>query len=295
MDNKELVAIIILNYNKKDDIIECLESIFKMDYKYFEVIVVDNGSHDGSVDAIKNKYPDVHLIESIKNLGASGGRNLGIKYANEKFNYKFILFLDNDITIMRNTLSEMVNSFNLKENIGIVTPKCYQMNLPGTIVYAGGMSVNFFTGNITNIGGGKKDEGQFDQSKFIFACGGLCLVSKNVMDKIEKFDETFNPYGWEDVDLSIRARKFGFKIFYNSRAVVYHKGGKKGRGTISEYEFSKVKNYFYLIRKHANIFQLFTIGFFLPFRGLVIIIKELFAGDVKTLFAQFRGILSLFK
>lgn len=295
MDRNDLVAIIVLNHNKKNDILECLESIFKMDYCGFEVIVVDNGSSDGSAEEIKTKYPNVHLIESKINLGVAGGRNLGIRYANEKLNFKFLLFLDDDVVIDKHALSEMANSFNANENIGIVTPKCYLTNIPGVIGYAGGMSVNLFTGKITDIGNGEKDVGQFDKSKIISSCGGICLVSNDLINKVGIFDEKFNPYGWEDVDLSLRAKAKDFKIFYNHKAIVYHKGGKMGRGkAINEYEFSKSKNYFYLIKKHVNIFQLLILSFVLPLRVLVIITKELFRGEFKTISYQFRGFLSLF-
>lgn len=296
MNKNDLVAIIVLNYNKKKDILECLESIFRLDYDGFEVFAVDNGSNDGSVEEIKTKYPNVHLIESKINLGVAGGRNIGIKYANKNLNYKFLLFLDNDIVIDKCALSEMVNSFKRNENIGIVTPKCYLANFPGVIGYAGGMSVNLFTGKITDIGNGEKDEGQFDESKFISSCGGLCLISYELINEVGIFDDNFNPYGWEDVDISLRARQKGFKIFYNHKAIVYHKGGKKGRGNaIDEYEFSKSKNYFYLIKKHATVFQLLTICTILPFRIIMIIFKELMVGDLNTISAQLRGILSLFK
>jgi len=296
MNKNNLVAIIVLNHNKKKDILECLGSIFQMDYKEFEVIVVDNGSKDESTEAIKNEFPDIYLIESKINLGVAGGRNLGIKKAKEKFNFKFILFLDNDVVVEKYALSEMVKSFDVDKNIGIVTPKCYLMNVPGVIGYAGGMSVNLFTGKIINIGNGEKDEGQFDKPKFISSCGGLCLISNELINKVGIFDEKFNPYGWEDVDLSLRARQKGFKIFYNHNAIIYHKGGKRGRGkAINEYEFSKSKNYFYLLKKHGNVFQLLIFSAILPIRLLIILTKELFRGEFKTISAQLHGILSLFK
>jgi GT2 family glycosyltransferase len=294
--DKAFVVIIILNYNKKNDLLECIDSISKQDYRNFQVIVLDNGSTDGSSREIKNKYSDVHIIENKINSGAAGGRNIAIKYAVENFNYDFILFLDNDVVVEKYFLEEMIKSFAKDKSIGIVTPKCYMMNFPGTIGYAGGMSVNLFTGEITDVGSGQKDEGQFDRSGFVTACAGLCLVKNSVINEVGFFDENFNPYGWEDVDYSIRARKHGFKIFYNHRAIVYHKGGKKQRGELAqEYEFSKVKNYFYLLRKHVNIFQLLVISSILPFRILFIIIKELSRGEFKILFSQFRGALSWFK
>jgi hypothetical protein len=295
MNKNNLVVIIVLNHNKKEDLLECLVSISKLDYKNLKIIVVDNASKDDSVKLVKNFCPDVHLIDCKINLGVAGGRNAGIKYANEKFNYKFILFLDNDVVVEKKALSEMIKSFDLDENIGIVSPKCYMMNSPKIIGYAGGMSVNLFIGKIADIGNGEKDEGQFDQSKFISSSGGLCLIRRELISKVGFYDERFNPYGWEDVDYSIRAKEKGYKVFYNHKAIIYHKGGKTGRGSISEYELSKAKNYFYLIKKHANIFQLFIFSIVLPFKSLFILSKELSRREFKTLFSQARGLLSLFK
>ena len=296
MIEEKLVVIIILNYNKIEDTLICLESISNLDYFPFEIVLVDNGSADFSAAAINSHFPEVHLIESKQNLGASGGRNLAIKYTNKNFNYDFLFFLDNDISIERNTLSEMMASVNSEENIGIVSPKCYIMNKPGIIKYAGGMSINFYTGNIKDIGSGQKDSGQFEEQKFISACGGLCLVRKDVIDKIKDFDEKFNPYGWEDVDFAIRARRSGFKILYNPKAVIYHKGGKIGRGkAIREYESSKAKNYFYLFLKHANFFQLFILCLILPFKIVFTFCREIFNGEFDIVHAQFRGFFSLFK
>lgn len=296
MLKEKLVVVIILNHNNKEDTLICLDSITKLNYSPFEIVVVDNGSTDSSITAIKDNFPNIHLIESRINLGAAGGRNLAIKYADEKFNYECLFFLDNDIIIEINTLSEMVESINPKENIGIVSPKCYVMNKPGIIKYAGGMSINFFTGSIKDIGGGQIDSGQFEEKKFISACGGLCLVHKEVINKIKGFDERFNPYGWEDVDFAVRARESGYKILYNPKAVIYHKGGKIGRGkTIAEYESSKVKNYFYLFKKHANFLQLFVFCIILPLKMVLKIFQEIFKGEFDTILSQFRGFFSLFR
>ena len=294
MNKTDLTAVIVLSFNKRYDILECLGSIFNLEYDNYEIIVVDNGSTDGSPEAVKSRYPQVHLLESKKNLGVAGGRNLGIKYVSENLNCNYILFLDDDVIIDKKALGEMISSFYSNKNIGIVAPKCFLSAMPGIIGYAGGLSVNLFTGKIADIGGGKKDNGQFDKSAFISSSGGLCLVSRSLFNEIGLYDENFNPYGWEDVDFSLRAVRKGYRIYYNHKAVVFHKGGKIGRGKgLTDYEFSKSRNYFYLIRKHANFFQRLTIGSILPFRILSIVLKQLARKEFKTLTSQLGGFLSL--
>lgn len=295
MMQNDLVVIIILNFNRRDDLLECLNSVYCLNYSPFEIVVVDNGSTDNSASFIKKNYPLVHLLESKSNLGAASGRNHGIKYVNENFEYGYLFFLDNDIIIEKNTLTEMISSLNSSDEIGIVTPKCYTMSEQKTFAYAGGMDVNLFTGKIKNIGGGQIDRGQYDLPKYVDACGGLFLTSRRVMRKVGMFDDKFNPYGWEDVDFGLRARKLNYKILYNPIAIIYHKGGKENRKeNVAAYENSKVRNYFYLVRKHANIYQMLTLILFLPFRIIVVIVHELYKGKYDVLLSKLKGFINLF-
>jgi len=290
-----LVVVIILNHDKKEDALRCLDSVARLDYSPIETVVVDNGSRDGSAEAIRAEFPRVHLIENKINAGVAGGRNVGIRYAREKFDYRFLFFLDNDVVIEAGALSEMVKAFDSREHVGIVSPKCYRMNAPGIIRYAGGMSVNLYTGRIADIGNGEKDEGQFDEPRFVSACGGLCLVGREAMDKIGGFDETFNPYGWEDVDFSMRAGELGYKILYNPKAIIHHKGGRSETGrAVGEYEFSKARNYFYLMGKHAGPVQRLCLGMIFPFRALQIAAVEVLRGEFGITLSRVRGFLSRF-
>lgn len=292
----DLVVILILNFNRQEDLLECLNSVNSLEYSHFEIVVVDNGSTDSSVFSVKHNYPFVHVLESKTNLGAASGRNYGIKYVNEKFDYEYLFFLDNDIIIAKHTLSEMINSLNSSDEIGIVTPKCYTMSEQKTFAYAGGIDVNLFTGKIKNIGFGQVDRGQYDKSKFVTACGGLFLTTKQVMSKVGMFDSNFDPYGWEDVDFGLRARKLDYKILYNPNAIIYHKGGKENRKeNVDVYENSKVRNYFYLLKKHANSYQILTLILFLPVRSIGVIVRELYNGKFDVLVFKMKGLFSLFK
>lgn len=289
----ELVVIIILNLNKKEDTLKCLESVFRLDYSPYEVVVIDNGSTDGSVEAISNAFPEVHLIRSNNNLGAAGGRNLGIEYANNNFQYNYLFFLDNDTLVERESLIELIKAIRKDKQIGLVIPKSYIMSLPHLIASAGGIGINFYTGSIYDVGSGEVDKEQYDQSRCVTSCGGLFLAKKEVFSQIRWFDEIFNPYGWEDVDFSLRARKGGFKILYVPKALIYHKGGKAGRGLLPEYEKYKVRNFFILMKRHTNLLQWICFLCLIPLKAFFFIMKGVYHGNSKVVLAQFRGFLDI--
>lgn len=296
IEDSELVVIIILNLNKKEDILECLEGVFKLGYSPYEVVVVDNGSTDGSVEAISKAFPEVHLVRSANNLGVAGGRNLGIKYANDNFQYKYLFFLDNDTLVEKESLSELIRGIQKDKQVGLVTPKSYRMSLPQVIASAGGIGINFYTGSVYDIGSGEVDKGQYDQAKFVTSSGGLVLVKKEVFYQVGWFDEIFNPYGWEDIDFSLRAGKGGFEILYVPEAVIYHKGGKGGRERVlPEYEKYKVRNFFILMKRHTNLLQWICFVCLIPLKCIFLLIGELSRGNARVILAQFSGFFDLFK
>lgn len=282
--------------NKSEDLKACIGSVYEQNFNNIEIIVIDNGSSDNSAVMVKTYFPKVTLIESRENLGVAGGRNVGIKTAFEKFNFSYLLFLDNDIILEKNFLKHMINSFSLRKETGIAAPKCLSFQEPRLIEFAGGINVNLFAGKIKNIGNGKPDNAYYSKPQFLKASGGLFMTSKHVLNTVGHFDEKFNPYGWEDVDFSMRVRKKGFKIFYNPNAIVYHKGGKKARtDLIEEYEASKIKNYFYLLKKHATVFHWCTLFFCLPFIFMFTVIKEMISGNHKYIRYKLKGFIEINK
>jgi GT2 family glycosyltransferase len=294
--NSELVIIIILNWNKKEDILECLESVYELDFSPYEVVVVDNGSTDGSEEAISKAFPETHLVRSVNNLGVAGGSNEGIEYANNNFRYKYIFFLDNDTLVEKDALGQLVEAIQREDDIGITTPKGYRTSTPGVIASAGGIGVNLSTGSIYDIGSGEVDKGQYDEPKFVTSCIGFSfLVKRELLSQIGWFDEIFNPYGWEDVDFSLRARNKGFKILYVPKALIYHKGGKRGRGgALPEYERHKIRNFLILMRRHTTILQWICFLCLIPLKAVFLIIEGVYHRNSKAVLAQFRGFFDLF-
>ena len=149
------VAIIILNHNKKNDVLECLQSVYEQSYKNYEVVVVDNASTDNSVEEIKNRFPHIKIVENLKNMGAPEGRNIGWEHLEKKLDYNFILFLDDDSVIDKNFLSNLLSIFNNNSKVGIACGKAYTNNKFDTIMSAG-IKANLYTGSIYDIGAGKE-------------------------------------------------------------------------------------------------------------------------------------------
>jgi len=293
--NSELVVIIILNFNRKEDTLKCIGSVFKLTYFPYEVVVVDNGSTDSSVEAIPKAFPDAHLIKNATNLGAAGGRNLGIHYANNNFNYKYLFFLDSDTLVEYSSLSNLVEALDKDRQAGFAFPKAYRA-YPSTEIMSVGINVNLYTGSIYDVGAGEIDRGQYDQPRYRTACGGFGFLGKReLFSEIGWFDESFSPYGWEEVDLSLRAVKKGYKILYVPDALIYHKGGKLGRGkALPEYERYKVRNFFLLMKRHANLLHWLCFIWFLPLKIIFLLLNDKYNWDKKVVYAQFRGFLEVF-
>jgi GT2 family glycosyltransferase len=287
---RERAVIVILSLNKREQTLRCLEHVARLDYAPCEVVLVDNGSTDGSADAVAQAFPGVHVIRHAENRGVAGGRNAGIAFAEQRWAPRYLFFLDNDALVAPGTLAELVAAAESDDRIGLVTPKIYSTRTPGVIQCAGGHTVRLATGSIRGIGAGELDRGQHDEAREIASACGVVLVKREVFRTAGAYDERFNPYGWEDVDLSLRARKAGWTVRYAPRAVVHHHGGKKGRGRGSEaYEQSKIKNFFLLMARHATPLQWACCIFVLPCKAAARVARALSGGNARMVFAWVRG------
>jgi len=224
------VSIIILNYNGVKDTIECLESLKKIDYPNYEIIVIDNGSFKEEAQILeeytnKNIIKNIIIIRNKENLGFTGGNNVGIKIALER-NSDYILFLNNDTVVERYFLKEMVEVASLNQEVILV----------GATIF------DYFSHKPT-FSGGKIDKKlkiliwkntPQENKKYFFSdiISGACFLikTKDLIKNSLFFDESLFLYG-EEIDLCWRVNKLGYKIAIASRAKVYHKEGKSlGKG-----------------------------------------------------------------
>lgn len=215
---KPRVFVIVLNWNGKNIIRQCLDSLEKQTQKH-QVVVVDNGSKDGSVELIEKNYPDVELIKESKNHGFAGGVNIGIQYAIDQ-GADYIALLNNDAAAEASWLENLVKRITQDKLAGIVT--CKFMRDDKKRIDSTG---DFYTiwGIPGPRGRNQQDKGQYEKAEPVFAAsGGASLYRSGMLKKIGLFDERFFAY-IEDVDLSFRAQLAGWKVWYEPKAVAYHK------------------------------------------------------------------------
>lgn len=258
----------------------CLSNLAELYGVEFQVIIVDNGSSDGTSSMVRTEYPDIHLLEKDRNFGVAGGRNMGIRYARAHLACDLFFFTDDDATLSPDALDRMRETICSDPRIGLVTPKRYVEGQAMRLGSAGGHQINLYTGVIKNIGANEIDRGQYDRERDVESAGGIVLIRAQVFDDVGLYDESFNPYGWEDVDFSLRARASGFRIRYQPLATVFHAGGKLGRGaSVPLYENSKTKNYVLLMRRHATWLQKCSLVVVLPLRGIFRVAIEFMQGN----------------
>jgi GT2 family glycosyltransferase len=257
------VSIIVINWNGWEDTIECLESIFGIDYPHYNVIIVDNHSKDDSLSKIREycngklkpdsdffKYNDhnkpiefsefyinelsppksikkLAIIKNHENQGFAGGNNIGLKFGLENTNSEYFLLLNNDTVVDKQFLKHLVN--HAGSEVAIMGPKIYFYDKPDTIWSAGcRISWNFSRG--IQIGSGEVDTGQYNNlTEVEYVSGAAFLIRRDVINRIGLMDEKYFLY-FEESDWALMAHQAGFKCYYIPQAKVWHKVSATGGG-----------------------------------------------------------------
>ncbi len=211
-----LVTIIVVNWNGRKLLSECLKSIEAQTFKSFETVLVDNGSVDGSVKWVRNRFPRVRIIGLPTNTGFCVANNIGLKEAKTKY----VALLNNDAVAHPFWLERLVGTLEIYEKAGSAASKILYYGNRNMVDRAGDGYTNAGVGLLR--GRGMPPEA-FNRSQWIFgACAAGALYRKSMLDQIGFFDEDFFLL-YEDVDLSFRAQLNGFKCRYVPDSMVYHK------------------------------------------------------------------------
>ena len=223
-----LISIVIVNWNGLRFLKGCFESIYSQGFKPLEVIFVDNGSTDSSVEFVSRNFPSALIIENTENAGFARANNQGIKMATGKY----VLTLNNDTVLERGFLSELAGAAEgSNEKTGMWAVKILSFDERDVIDSVGGLLI-YPDGLAKGRGRLEKDSGQYDMAEEVFipsACAGL--YRRTMLDEVGLFDEDFFAY-CEDTDLGLRARLAGWRAANVPKAVVYHYySGTGGRYT----------------------------------------------------------------
>ena len=235
------IAIIILNWNGRDDTLACLRSLETVDYPDFEIVLVDNHSSDDSVAAIRAQFPGVTLIETETNLGFVGGNHVGLRYAQEK-SFDAALLLNNDTEVSPEFLWLLVDAAAADPEIGIVGPSIYYFDDPETLWSAGG-SINWQNGTTAMIDLNQKDTGQFGTTPrpVDFVTGCALLIKLDVVAQIGPLDDRFFAY-YEETEWCVRAARAGFRILHVPAAKIWHKISLQAREASPQVHYYMTRN-----------------------------------------------------
>jgi GT2 family glycosyltransferase len=256
------VAVVIVSWNSAGYLPDCLDSLRRLERPPAEVVVVDAGSVDGSVELVRKRYPEAELIDCQENVGFCRGNNLGIRASSSPF----VLALNPDTRLEPRFLEEQLPAFD-EPRVGMSAGKLLRFD--GKTLDTAGQLLSRAR-RPQDRGYGEPDAGQFDRDEEVFgACGAAALYRREMLDAIadpgpDYFDESFFTFG-EDLDLAWRAQRAGWRAVYRHRAVGYHaRGGSATRapwlrrripllGRSPEIRFHAVKNRYLSILRNDTV------------------------------------------
>jgi GT2 family glycosyltransferase len=238
-------AVVIPNWNGLRHLERCLTALRGQSEKDFDVVLVDNGSTDDSVTFVRERFPEVQILELEENRGFAAGMNAGIGATDTTY----VAFLNNDTEVAPDWLRELVACIERHPKAASASSKMLDASDPAVLDGAGDVLGPSFLPHPR--GNGARDQGQFDEDAEVFsASGGAALWRADALYDVGLFDERFYLY-YEDVDLGYRARRLGYECWYSARSVVLHHGsatlGKKSDVGL----FHFVRNRWFLIVKNT--------------------------------------------
>jgi hypothetical protein len=220
------VAIVILTWNRREDVLRCVASLARLEYANRVPLVVDNASEDGTVDALRARYPDLTVLRNDTNRGYAGGNNAGMAWALAA-GADYVHFLNSDSEVTPTMLSELVRVAEADPSIGVVGCRNLLLDDPNRLWGAYGV-ITFGPFLVRTAGERAADGPQWHVVRDVdFAIGNGYLWRRSALERVGGLDESFFGYH-EDADWCVRARAAGYRVVYAGTAAVLHKGGSSG-------------------------------------------------------------------
>lgn len=291
------VSVIILTINQKEKTLQCLSSFTAEAKPPFQILLWDNGSSDGTAEAVREAFPQVLVHHHATNLGVASGRNAGADLAIKTWAPTHLLFLDNDMLVTPGFVCALLRPFSENDRVGQTQAKLRFMHDRKRLNDGGGARINFLLWRVKPVGFGEVDRGQHDTIRRCIACGGAMMVRSDLFQKLGGFDPKFSPFGPEDLDFSLRLQKTGYQALYVPQAVAFHAVSHTfGEGYSEDYARHKSRHWFTFMRRHATPFQ--QLGFFLlgaPYLAVRVMLRETKKGNLRALRGLAYGLLDLCK
>ena len=237
------VAVILLNWNQPEFTLACLQSLKRVDYPAYDVVVVDNGSVDGSPAVIREAFPAITLIENSRNLGFAAGNNVGIRYALDH-GADYVLLLNNDTEVSPDLLRRLVAVGEADPQIGALGPKIYYYDHAKVIWSAGGAVDRL--GRAHHLGenqvdGWESGDGEGGVQDVAYVTGCAILVKRHVVERLGPLDERFFIY-FEETEWCSRIHRAGFRVVYVPQARLWHKIKMEARHASRRYLYLMTRN-----------------------------------------------------
>jgi GT2 family glycosyltransferase len=238
------VLILILIYNGLSNTIECLESLNMLSFQNYHILIVDNDSRDGSVQYLREHYPETIVIENHTNLGYAAGNNVGINYFLDH-DYTHLLIINNDITVEPMLIDTLLVDLANDSTAGVIGPVNYSYYNHQTVLFNYAhldlrkYRYQFFNTVATS---------DFGIIATDYVNGACMLLKREVLEQIEAFDAEFFLY-WEETDLCFRAKQAGYRCYTSQNTFIYHK-----EGASIKQRYSEIRMY-YMTRNRLRFFK----------------------------------------
>ncbi len=242
-----LVITVILNTNRREDTLAVLDSLSKGDYPNHQIMVLDNASSDGSVQAIRERFASVQIIPILENRGYAGNNNVGIEAALAQ-GAEWVFVLNEDTILASDCIRKLVEAGASMPEVGIVGPMVYHHSEPTVIQSAGGVINSKW--QTWHAGQNEVDHGQFPEIRQVdWLSGCAIMVRRGVIEQVGMLDVRFFYY-FEETEWCLRSRNAGWKILHVPQAHLWHKGVQKNYTPGANVTYYATRNRFLLFSKH---------------------------------------------